>query len=99
MYTSLMNGNKTCEVLKVELIFLSSLANYLLQLCMYVIEYRRGVFHWLFAMPLLHFLSDTSKPFSFEELTSEPGLKEDNNWWGTQGLDFKTVRRQASFSR
>ena len=99
MYTSLMNGNKTCEVLKVVLIFLSSLANYLLQLCMYVIEYRRGVFHWLFAMPLLHFLSDTSKPFSFEELTSEPGLKEDNNWWGTQGLDFKTVRRQASFSR
>ena len=70
------------RVLKVVLIFLSSLANYLLQLCMYVIEYRRGVFHWLFAMPLLHFLSDTSKPFSFEELTLEPGLKEDNRWGG-----------------
>ena len=67
---------------------------------MYVIEYRRDIFHWLFAMPLLHFLSDSVQPFSFETLTLEPSsVIKDTTWWGTQGLDFLRVRRQAAFSR
>ena len=66
---------------------------------MYVIEYRRDIFHWLFAMPLLHLLSDSVQPFSFETLTVEPSSVKDTSWWGTQGLDFQSVRRQAAFSR
>lgn len=66
---------------------------------MYVIEYRRDIFHWLFAMPLLHFLSDSVQPFSIETLSLEPNSMKDTLWWGTQGLDFLRVRRQAAFSR
>lgn len=75
------------------------LADCLLNLCMYVIEYRRDIFHWLFAMPLLHFLSDSVQPSSSETPTLEPSSVKDTSWWGTQGLEFQSVRRQAAFTR
>lgn len=81
------------------ILYPSTMADSLLRLCMHVIEYRRDIFHWLFAMPLLHFLSESVQPYSFETLTLEPSSVKDTSWWGTQGLDFQSVRRQAAFSR
>lgn len=70
------------------------------RLCNYVIEERYGMFHWLFAVPLLHFLSNAAAPFSAQEVTSAPSSINDNSWWGAEDLSgFGRVRRQGSTSR
>lgn len=77
----------------------STLVNSLWQLCSYVIDNRSEIFHWLFAVPLLHFLSDAAEPFSTDVPTASPSSAKDNSWWGTQDMNFQRVRNQAEIFR
>ena len=49
--------------------------------------------HWLFAMPLLHFLRGDSKPF--EEPCVE-GSYQEPEWFGAQKLNVKEFQRSAT---
>ena len=49
--------------------------------------------HWLFAMPLLHFLRGDSKPF--EEPCVE-GSYHEPEWFGAQKLNIKEFQRSAT---
>lgn len=76
------------------------LADHMTRLCNYVIDYKCGIFHWLFAIPLLHFLSEAAVPFSGQGLTAVPSSLSDNAWWGAEDLsDLRRVRREGSSSR
>ena len=79
------------------------LADNLLSLCTYVIKDRPGISDWLFAIPLLHFLSGTAKPYLADILFSNvtpPEMKDlEDSWWGSQGLNLIGVRQRAERSR
>ena len=70
------------------------MAKSLLRICNYVIENRPGIYHWLFAVPLLHFLSEVAAPYS-GELSSAPSSIKDDTWWGAQEINFQSVWKRA----
>ena len=70
------------------------MVNSLLRICNYVIENRPGIYHWLFAVPLLHFLSEVAGPY-FAELSSAPSSIKDDTWWGAQEINFQSVWKRA----
>ncbi|CAH3163087.1 unnamed protein product, partial [Porites evermanni] len=73
---------------------LSKVASSLCRICNYVIETRPGIYHWLFAVPLLHFLSEVAAPYS-GELSSAPSSIKDDTWWGAQEINFQSVWKRA----
>ena len=82
------------------ILLLRTLVDNLKRLCKYVIEQKKGIFHWLFAVPLLHFLSKSVVPFSGGQRPAAPSSLNDNNWWGADDLfDFFRVRRQVLNAR
>ena len=70
------------------------MAESLLRICNYVIKNRPGMYHWLFAVPLLHFLFGVAAPYS-GELSTVPSPLKDDTWWGAQEINFQSVRQQA----
>ena len=46
---------------------------------------------WLFAVPLVHFLTQVSEPFNSDALLMEEPKPNDDNWWGANGFPTKTV--------
>ena len=70
------------------------MADGLLRVCNYVIENRPGIYHWLFAVPLLHFLSEVAVRYS-GELSLAPSHVKDDTWWGAQEINFQSVRKRA----
>ena len=70
------------------------MAESLLRICNYVIKNRPGIYHWLFAVPLLHFLFGVAAPYS-GELSTVPSFLKDDTWWGAQEINFQSVRQQA----
>lgn len=87
------------ECMKLFLMLLRTLADYMRRLCNYVIEHRFGMFNWLFAVPLLHFLSKSSAPYCLKMLSPEPSSVKDDSWWGIEDLNLRKVRQRASTSR
>ena len=49
---------------------------------------------WLYAVPLVHFLTQASEPFSNEVLLMEEPKPNDDTWWGANGFTAKTVRER-----
>ena len=49
---------------------------------------------WLFAVPLVHFLTQQSEPFSSDVLLMEEPKPKDDTWWGANGFSTKTVRER-----
>ena len=47
---------------------------------------------WLFAVPLVHFLTRTSEPFGSDVLLMEEPTPKDDTWWGANGFPTKAVR-------
>ncbi|KAL9988278.1 hypothetical protein ACROYT_G002709 [Oculina patagonica] len=50
---------------------------------------------WLFAVPLVHFLTQASQPFNSAVLLMEKPKHNDDTWWGASGFDTKTVRERT----
>ena len=49
---------------------------------------------WLFAVPLVHFLTQTSEPFNNAVLLMEEPKNSDVTWWGATGFETKSVREK-----
>ena len=49
---------------------------------------------WLFAVPLVHFLTQASEPFSSDVLLMEEPQPKDDTWWGADGFSTKPVRER-----
>ena len=75
--------------------FVRLLGDSLQRLCRQVAREYRDAHDWLFAVPLAHFLTQTSKPFDKAVLLmGEPKAKEEI-WWGAEGFDTKSVRERT----
>ena len=57
-------------------------------------EYR-DLHEWLYAVPLVHFLTQASEPFSNEVLLMEEPKPNDDAWWGANGFTTKIVRERT----
>ena len=53
-------------------------------------EDNHDLHEWLFAVPLVHFLTQVSEPFNSDVLLMEE--PKDDTWWGANGFPTKTVR-------
>ena len=51
---------------------------------------------WLFAVPLVHFLTQVSEPFNSDALLMEEPKPNDDTWWGANGFPTKTMRERKS---
>lgn len=49
---------------------------------------------WLFSVPLVHFLTQVSKPFSNDVLLMEEPKHNDDTWWGANGFETKSLREK-----
>ena len=64
-------------------------------LCRQVIRQCHDLHAWLFAVPLVHFLTQQSKPFSDSSLLMEMPKGKDESWWGSEGFQTRTVRDRS----
>ncbi|XP_068694646.1 E3 ubiquitin-protein ligase rnf213-alpha-like isoform X2 [Montipora foliosa] len=63
-------------------------------ICRYVARTMYDLHDWFFAVPLVHFLTQSSKPFSNDVLLMEEPKPNDDTWWGAVGFDTKTLREK-----
>ena len=56
---------------------------------------KKGLNDWFCAVPLVHFLTGASKPFSKDVLLFEEPKKNDDSWWGAVGFETKTLRERS----
>lgn len=64
-------------------------------ICRHVAKEHRNLHDWLFAVPLVHFLTRNSQPFSNSVLLMEKPKDRDDTWWGAEGFDTKSVRERT----
>lgn len=64
-------------------------------ICRHVVREYRDLHDWLFAVPLAHFLTQASEPFSNDVLLMEEPKGKDDTWWGATGFDTKSVRERT----
>lgn len=64
-------------------------------ICRHVAKDRYDLHDWLFAVPLVHFLTQASKPFSNAVLLMEEPKRKDDTWWGANGFETKSVREKT----
>ena len=64
------------------------------KLCSYVTRERSDAHNWLFVVPLVHFLTQASKPFDKAVLLMEEPNAKDEIWWGADGFSTKYVREK-----
>ena len=77
--------------------FCRDLGESIKKICRHVVEHHSDLHHWLLAVPLVHFLTDQSRPFDKSVLLLEnPKQQEQDEWWGVQGFKTKAVR-EASY--
>ena len=63
-------------------------------ICRYAARERYDLHDWLFAVPLVHFLTQTSEPFSNAVLLMEEPKGKDDTWWGGTGFETSSVRQR-----
>ena len=49
---------------------------------------------WLFAVPLVHFLTGVSEPFNSDVLLMEEPKPKDDTWWGANGFPTKQCEKE-----
>jgi len=64
-------------------------------ICRQVAKDYRDVHSWLFAVPLVHFLTQESQPFNASVLLTEKPRDKDDTWWGAGGFETKAVREKT----
>ena len=67
-------------------------------ICRHVSKSHRDLHDWLFAVPLVHFLTQACAPFDSSVLLTEKPKEKDETWWGANGFETKAVR-ERSFTR
>ena len=65
-------------------------------ICRHVSKNHRDLHDWLFAVPLVHFLTQECAPFDSSVLLTEKPKEKDETWWGAKGFETKTVRERLS---
>ena len=76
-----------------------SLGEAIQAICKHVAKNHRDHHEWLFAVPLVHFLTQVSQPFSGSVLLMEEPKEKDDTWWGANGFDTKSVRERSFTKR
>ena len=71
-----------------------SLGEAIQAICRYIAKNRYDLHDWLFAVPLVHFLTQASEPFSSSVLLMEEPKQKDDTWWGATGFETKSVREK-----
>ncbi|XP_078381354.1 E3 ubiquitin-protein ligase rnf213-alpha-like isoform X3 [Oculina patagonica] len=64
-------------------------------ICRHVAKDHRDLHDWLFAVPLVHFLTQESQPFNSSVLLMETPKAKDDTWWGASGFNTKSVRERT----
>ena len=88
---------KMDRILKVLNFSLRNLGESIQAICRHVVKHYHDLHDWLFAVPLAHFLTQASKPFSTDVLLVEEPKRNDDLWWGASGFSTKPVR-EANFT-
>ena len=55
---------------------------------------KEGLNEWFRAVPLVHFLTGASRPFSKDVLLLEEPKANDDSWWGAVGFETKIPREK-----
>ena len=55
---------------------------------------KKGLKEWFHAVPLVHFFTSASRPFSKDVLLLEEPKENDDSWWGAVGLETKILREK-----
>ena len=85
-----------CQII-IESFFFRKLGEAIQAICRHVVKNHRDIHDWLFAVPLVHFLTQVSQPFNSSVLLTEKPENKDETWWGASGFDTKTVRERTFF--
>lgn len=89
---------KMDRILKVFKNFsLRNLGESIQAICRHVVKHYHDLHDWLFAVPLAHFLTQASKPFSTDVLLVEEPKRNDDLWWGASEFSTKPLR-EANFT-
>ena len=64
-------------------------------ICRHVSKSHRDLHDWLFAVPLIHFLTQACAPFDSSVLRMEKPKEKDETWWGANGFETKAVRERS----
>ncbi|KAJ7355102.1 hypothetical protein OS493_027891 [Desmophyllum pertusum] len=64
-------------------------------ICRHASENHHDRHDWLFAVPLVHFLTQVSQPFSNSVLLMEKPKDKDDTWWGASGFDTESMRKRT----
>ena len=64
-------------------------------ICRHASENHHDRYDWLFAVPLVHFLTQVSQPFSNSVLLMEKPKDKDDTWWGASGFDTESMRKRT----
>ena len=76
-----------------------SLGEAIQAICKHVAKNHNDLHEWLFAVPLVHFLTQVSQPFSGSVLLMEEPKEKDDTWWGANGFDTKSIRERSFTER
>ena len=68
-------------------------------ICKRVAKNHSDLHEWLYTVPLVHFLTQVSQPFSSSVLLMEEPKEKDDTWWGANGFDTKSVRKTQFVER
>ena len=81
--------------LRISHLSLRNLGESIQAICRHVVKDYRDLHDWLFAVPLVHFLTQASKPFSNEVLVMDEPKPNNDEWWGANGFSTKAVRERT----
>ena len=79
----------------VRLCYARKLGEAIQAICRHVAKECDSLHEWLFAVPLVHFLTQASEPFSSDVLLMEEPKRNDETWWGATGFETKCVRERS----
>ena len=69
-----------------------------MKICRHVVQDHSDLHHWLYAVPLVHFLTDQSRLFDKSVLViDKPKQQQEDEWWGAQGFGTRAVRERIYY--
>ena len=84
-----------CKQTSVRLCYARKLGEAIQAICRHAAKEYYSLHEWLFAVPLVHFLTQASDPFSSDVLLMEEPKRNDETWWGATGFETKCVRERS----
>jgi hypothetical protein len=79
----------------IHFFFCRRLQESIVELCQYAVNNYPDVHQWLLAVPMMHFLSESSQPYTTVSSSTDPAQGE-TSYWGTNGLDLSNVQKSLS---